>query len=266
MRSIISLAKITVKGIRSEKLYYILFLATLLVLFLTPYFATLSPRQGKQVALDFILATQSFMGLVIAIFIGSGMLSKDMDSKVIYSVISRPISRSEYIIGRFAGLAFIILTVLLITSLLGMMSYYGTLWLFPTLGDMPNWRLYWLNMFFLHLKLLILVAIAFLFSSFSTSTFFPLAVTIGVYIVGSSSLKVKTYLESTEYWGAVFKILVNIAFYVFPNLSAFDLKNQAAYNLPVQSSFFPLIILYGVLYTVIVLSLTVFIFKRRDLV
>lgn len=263
----IAIARITVKGSRTEKIYYVLLLAALVILFLTPYFATMSPRQGKQVALDFVLSTQSFIGLVIAIFVGSGLISKDVDKKIIYGIISKPVSRTEYILGRFAGLAFILFSAILILSSFGIVSYYFTLWMFPTLGDMPNWITYWINSFFLYIKLLIIVAISFFFSSFSTSTLFPIIVTMGVYIAGVTAVKVKNLLETAfgSNWNISFKILVNIGFYICPNLSAFDLKAQAAYGQTLPGFQLMLVAIYGLLYILITLLITIFIFKKRDL-
>ncbi len=267
-KNILSIAHITIKGSRIEKIYYLLFFTVVIVLLLTPYFASMSPRQGKQVALDFILSTQSFTGLIIATFVGSGLIARDVDKKVIYSVITKSVSRSQYVIGRFLGIALILLLAIILMSFFGILSYYATLWMFITLGDAPNWYVYWLNAIFLYLKLLIIVAVAFLFSSFSTSTIFPLAVTIGVYIAGASAIKVKSYLEtlSGANWGIGFKLLVNSAFYLFPNLSAFDLKAQAAYGLSVNSLNLIFVALYGLLYISVMLFVTVVIFNRRDLI
>jgi Cu-processing system permease protein len=267
VRFVLSLARVTLKGTRTDRIYYLLIVAAVLVFFLTPYFASLSPRQGKQVALDFILATQSVVGLVVAIFVGAGLISKDIENKILYSVISRPVSRTEYVLGRFAGIAAILLPLIVILSLLGMASYFVTNQLFPVLGDEPNWTLYWANMVFLYIKLLILSAVAFLFSSFSTSTLLPLALTVAIYIAGTSAIKVKGYFEAagSQAWGGGFKLLVNFIFYLLPNLSAFDLKNQAAYALPVQTGDLFFVAFYGVIYISVVLSLTAMIFKKRDL-
>lgn len=264
----LSIARITVKGSRTEKIYYLLFFVAVVVLLLTPYFASMSPRQGKQVALDFILSTQSFICLVIAIYVGSGLITRDLDKKNIYSIITKPVSRSEYVLGRFCGAALILFYAVLILSFFGIVSYYATLWMFPALGDTPNWLTYGLSMLFLYLKLLIVVAVAFFLSSFSVSTLFPLAATIGVYIAGVSAVKVKALLETTfgENWGIGLKLLVNVGFYIFPNLSAFDLKAQAAYGLQLSGLDLIFALLYGLLYISVLLTATIFIFKRRDLI
>lgn len=260
--------QISIKGSRTEKIYYLLFFSALIVLLLTPYFASMSPRQGKQVALDFILSTQSFIGLVIAIFVGSGLITRDVDKKIIYGIITKSVSRREYVLGRFGGMALILFSVVILLSFFGAVSYYATHWMFSVLGDTPNWIAYWLNSLFLYLKLLIVASVAFLFSSFSTSTLFPLAATIGVYIAGASAIKVKSYLETIAgaNWGIGFKFLVNIAFYLFPNLAAFDLKAEASYGLSLDNLKLIFVALYGLLYMSIVLSAAILIFKRRDLV
>jgi ABC-type transport system involved in multi-copper enzyme maturation permease subunit len=115
--------------------------------------------------------------------------------------------------------------------------------------------------------LLLLVAVAFLISSVSTSSFLPLVFTIAVYYFGQSIGRVKVLLESWQGkdLNPVFKAIVDGAYYVIPNLSLFDFKTRAAYNLSISYKELLTVCSYGFLYIFILLILTIKIFNKRDI-
>lgn len=267
MRQFLSLSSITVKGLVRERTFHVLLLLAFGLFFVTPFLSAIAPRQGIQVALDFVMSIVSFVGLILAIFIGSGLISKDVDSKTIYSVITKPLSRSNYIFGRFLGMTFVLLGSMLLLTAFGLLSFYITVNFFNPLGDKPSWFLFGVNFFFTLEMLLIVVSAAFLVSSVSTSTFLPLAVTITFYYVGQSIAKVKALLESWQgkEFNPVFKAVVNVAYYVFPNLALFNLKAKAAYNLAVADKELLYVFSYGIIYIAIMLILTINIFNKRDI-
>jgi len=89
MTNIYSLAYLTFKGTIRERTFYIVVFLAFFIFFITPYFAAISPRQGIQVALDFVMSTVSFVGLILAVFLGSNLITKDIDKKTIYSVVTK---------------------------------------------------------------------------------------------------------------------------------------------------------------------------------
>jgi Cu-processing system permease protein len=257
----------TFRGAIRERTFHVLFLLALFLFFVTPYLAAIAPRQGIQVALDFIMSIVSFVGLILVMFIGSNLITRDIDKKTIYSVITKPIPRSHYVMGRFLGMAFVLFISILLLTAFGLLSFYISVKFFNSLGDKPNWFLFGMNLLFSLEMLLLLVSASFLISSVSTSSFLPFAVTIAFYYAGQSMATVKALLESWKggELSPVFKAVVNTAYYLFPNLALFDFKAKAAYDLPVPMMELLFIFLYGIVYTMILLLLTIRIFNKRDI-
>src|SRR5512144_731443 len=116
------IALITFKeGIRNRALYGITLFA-LLLFGVTALVATMIPREVGKVSVDMALSTISFAGLLIVLFVGINLLAKDLDKRTIYTVLSRPISRSQYIIGKFFGMVLLITVTTGVISLLAMGS------------------------------------------------------------------------------------------------------------------------------------------------
>lgn len=267
MTNILSLARVTFKGTIRERTFHALFLLALFLFFITPFLTAISPRQGIQVALDFGMSIVSFVGLILAVYMGSNLITKDIDKKTIYSVITKPISRPQYILGRFLGMAFVLFSSTLLLTVFGLLSYYISIHYFNFTGDKPGWLLFGANFLFTLEMLLLLVSVAFLISSLSSSSFLPLAITIAVYYSGQSISRVKALFEGWEGKGLspVFKAVVETAYYVIPNLGLFDFKARAAYNVPFSYKELLSVFSYGILYTAILLLLTIKIFSKRDI-
>jgi ABC-type transport system involved in multi-copper enzyme maturation permease subunit len=220
-----------------------------------------------QVALDYVMSIVSFVGLVLAIFMGSSLITRDVDKKTIYTVITKPISRSQYVLGRFGGMALVLFSSIFLLTAFGLLSYYISVHYFNATGDKPGWILFGANFFFTLEMLLLLVAVAFFISSVATSSFLPLVITIAVYYFGQSISRAKALLESSQgnIFNPAFKVIVDAAYYVIPNLSLFDFKARASYNLPVSPKELLSVFSYGFLYISILLLLSIKIFNKRDI-
>ena len=121
--------KITFKeGIRSRILFGISLLAVFLFasnMAVTRLFAF---ELGK-VMVDVGFASLSLAGLSIIFFLGIGLLSRDIHDKTVYMIISRPITRAQYVLGKFGGLALILMTAFVILGLLAIASFLRFLFL-----------------------------------------------------------------------------------------------------------------------------------------
>ncbi len=264
-----SIAQITFKeGIRNRALYGITLFA-LLLFGATALVATMIPREVGKVSIDMALSTISFTGLLIVLFIGINLIAKDLDKRTIYTVLSRPISRSHYIVGKFFGM-FLLITVT--TAILSLMAFVELALLKITIATYFtrfSWTLVVLSVFFTVLMLILLSAVSFLFSSFTSSSFITLVLTIITYIIGQSLSGVKALVESSpqEIGFTVSPITVKIihaAYYLFPNLSLFDIKLQAAHALPVSLSFLTWTFLYGLVYITVTITLAALIFRKKE--
>ena len=267
MTKITSLAYITFKGgIRDRTIHTIVLLA-LLLLVSTPLFSSFSMRQVVAVAVDYNLSTISFIGLLLSIFAGINLITKDIDKRSIYTVISLPISRSQYLIAKFFGLVSLIFFSLIILTIFGSISIKLTSYLYPQdINSQIFWYKIFISIFYIYLKLIIITSAVFLFSSFATSTFLPLVLSFIFYFIGESIEEVKTFIEGVgkERVNPVVKAVAQFAYYIFPNLSAYDLKPHAIYGLPLDYGNLLFVFLYGIFYTAIILTLSVMIFRRRE--
>lgn len=263
------LALITFKeGIRNRALYGIALLAFLL-LAATQLVCGMIMRDVGKVAVDMALSTVAFSGLLLVLFVGINLMAKDLDRRTIYMVLSRPISRSQYIVGKFCGVALIVLTATVMLSGVAILSIFLTKILYPTFFLAQfSWFNVLIALIMIALSHLLLTALSFLFSALTSTSFITLVLTIVTYVIGQSLEDVKALIEAPQRVGievsAVTVKLVQIASYLFPNLSYFDLKTQAAYGLPVSTSYLSWVVLYGVVYMVLTVTVAALLFRRRE--
>ncbi|MBW2071164.1 MAG: ABC transporter permease subunit [Deltaproteobacteria bacterium] len=253
-------------GVRDRTLFGI-FILGLLLLATVPIFSYFSMRQTTEVAAGYALSVISLIGLLLTVFMSGNLISKDIDRKSIHTVVTLPISRSQYMVGKFVGLALLLLVSLSILYCLAAMPIYLVSLQYPPLQPL-NWQTYFLvgvSEFFL---LLVISAVSVLFNSFATSTFLPMALTLAVYCIGQSTVLVKDYLAKASNAKDVPPLLAFVAkasYYIFPNLYAFNLRNTFVYSLPVNLTFLAMVLLYGIFYISVVICMATFVFDRRDL-
>jgi ABC-type transport system involved in multi-copper enzyme maturation permease subunit len=263
------IAFITFKeGIRNRAIYGITLFA-LLLFGATALAASMIPREVGKVAVDMALSTVSFTGLLLVLFVGINLMAKDLDKRTIYTVLARPISRSQYILGKFLGMIILIMVTM---SMLSVMAMAAIILLKMTHADYFirfSWSLIALSIVLTILMLILLSAVSFLFSSFTSTSFITLALTIITYIIGQSSSGVKALVESPSSvlgFGVspVTIKLVQAAYYLFPNLSLFNIKLQAAHDLPVSAQYITWTIIYGMVYTCLSITLAALIFRKKE--
>ena len=263
------IAVITVKeGVRNRAFYGITLIA--LMLSLANYLISgMIPQEVGKVSVDIALSTVSFAGLLLVFFVGINLITKDLDRRTIYIVLSRPVSRSQYVIGKFIGMALLIIAVVLCLSIFTT----ATIWLlkvsYPGYFPRFSWNMVLLAISFITLSLVLLSAVSFFFASFTSSSFLTLILTMISYVIGQSLNDVKALVEGPSAAGIVpspvIVKLVQTAYYLFPNLSLFDIKTQAAHSLPLAPSYIFWTAIYGLVYTVLVISAAAFLFRKKEL-
>jgi Cu-processing system permease protein len=269
MTTLWPIALITFKeGIRNRAIYGITLFA-LLLFGATALIATMIPREVGKVSVEMALSTISFTGLLIVLFVGINLMAKDLDKRTIYTVLSRPISRSQYIVGKFLGMVLLIVVTMGILSLLAIAAIVILKTLHAGYFTRFSWPVILLADGLTVLMLIVLSAVSFLFASFASSSFITLVLTIITYIIGQSLSGVKALLESpsSEIGYNVSPVtvkMVTAAYYLFPNLSLFDIKLQAAHSLTVSSSFVMWTIVYGLVYITLAITLAALIFRKKE--
>ncbi len=269
MNSLWPVALITFKeGIRNRAIYGITLFA-LLLFGATALVATMIPREVGKVAVDMALSTISFTGLLLVLFVGINLMAKDLDKRTIYTVLSRPISRPMYIIGKFFGMALLIMVTMSVLSVLAMAAIIFMKASIAEYFTRFSWSLIALSVCLTILMLILLSAVSFLFASFTSTSFVTLVLTIITYIIGQSITGVKALVESSSQTlgfgvSSVTVKMVQAAYYLFPNLSLFNIKLQAAHDLPVSTSYVVWTVLYGIVYIVLAITLAALFFRKKE--
>lgn len=262
MTAIIS---ITLKGIFRDRVFQGI-MVTACAFLLIPVIASLSMRQVTELSLTLSLSLISFILLLLAVFLGGTSLWKDIERRYTFSMLGLPLSRQRYLLGRFGGTA---LFVLLTAAVLGVVAFGVVLYsnsLYPS--ERPIiWSTMALCIFFDALKYILLIAVAFLFSTVSTSFFLPIFGTIATFLTGGVTQQVYEYINSTaaKNLSPVVKQIAAGLYYLLPNFSAFDLKVNTIYGLPVPVDGLLLTVAYFVVYVGALLSISAAIFLRREM-
>lgn len=226
----------------------------------------LTAGQELKIIKDLGLAAMAIFGLFIAVFIGIGLVSKEVERRSIYALLSKPISRPHLLLGKYAGL------VVTLAANVGVM----TLALYAVLGYMAvtesedfkrGWEAPALDPMLLVaiglilLGLMVVTALALLFSTFS-SPMLSAAMTLGLYVVGhfSEDLRNLDRAVDSRVVGTVGRMLS----YVLPDLSVFDVKARVVHGLPVPLDEVGWAVAYGLTYIVGLLAVAIVLFARRD--
>jgi ABC-type transport system involved in multi-copper enzyme maturation permease subunit len=262
----IEIIRLTLKGIFRDRIFQ--GIMAIAVLFLgIPSAASLSMRQVTELSTTLSLSLISFILLLLSVFLGATSLWKDVERRYTFSVLSLPISRGAYLMGRFCGIS---LFLLLTSASLGVIACCVIK--VASLGYPPSrpiaWDIIVTAIFFDALKYIILVAVAMLVSSISTSFFLPVFGTIAIFLSGTITQQVYDFIHSPTGGKAINPVLQKIAmivYFVLPNLSGFDLKVNAIYSIPISPKGMALSMGYFFVYSAILVSAAALLFARREM-
>uniref|UniRef100_A0A7V4E5E3 ABC transporter permease n=1 Tax=candidate division WOR-3 bacterium TaxID=2052148 RepID=A0A7V4E5E3_UNCW3 len=265
MRRTLEIAKITFKQALRERSFYIILVLLLLAMIGMPVLYSFTMFEIPRILTGFALSFANFVVLVLMLFLILGLIQTDLERKTLQYVISLPIKRKDYVIGRYLGfLAFSAFLVYLVLFLLFPFIYY-----FSRLRpDAPFYAgYYFLYGIFLLVEIQILVAFALLFISLTSRAIVSMFGVVGVYVAGHTIDEVAEFLRTRMgmQMPAFSKIVINVARYLFPNLALFDVKTNFIYNVGINPAFLIFSVIYGILYGIIVLGIAVVLFERKEI-
>lgn len=207
----------------------------------------------ERVLTDLGLGSMSLILTLLAIFLSSGLLSKEIDRRTIFMVVSRPISRGMFLLARLAGNMLTLGVVLLLMGLL----FIGEMVLYR----FPLHQSHFVAIGVLWVELLVLTSVGFLMSSFS-SQIVSAVVTTGVYFAGHLSSEIYNLSQKSVY--GVLRGLGKGAYYLLPNLEKLNFRPHAAYAITVSVGDIVRSVLMGFGYSAILIGLAILIFSNRD--
>jgi ABC-type transport system involved in multi-copper enzyme maturation permease subunit len=253
------------ESVRDRVLYNLVFFALLLI-GASYLIGQLTAGQDVKIIKDLGLSAIAIFGLFIAVFIGIGLVSKEVERRSVYAVIAKPVRREALVLGKYAGLTItlfvnVAIMVLVWYAVLGVMSW--TTDPFQKSGwEAPAVDLRLLQaVLLIFIELMLVTAIALFFSTFST----PLvsaAMTFGLYVAGNFSADLKNLgsVVKSPAAAAIGKAL----YYLLPNFASFDVKADVVHGHPVPASYVFSSVGYGLLYIAVLLLGGMIIFSRRD--
>lgn len=253
------------ESVRDKVLYNLVFFAILLI-GASYLLGQLTAGQDVKIIKDLGLAATSFFGLFIAVFIGIGLVSKEVERRSIYSLLSKPINRYQLVLGKYAGLTLTLavnvaimalaLYVVLLYMSWGVSAQVQRAWDAPAL-DPALLKAVGLIL----LELMLVTAIALFFSTFSTPML-SAAFTFGLFVVGHFSADLRNFDQVVESPAAI--RLARGLYWVLPNLAQFDVKAQVVHAVPVPGGYLLVTAAYALLYIATLLSIAMYVFSRRD--
>lgn len=253
------------ESVRDKVLYNLVFFA--IVLMGASYLiGQLTAGQDVKIIKDLGLAATSIFGLFIAVFIGIGLVSKEVEKRSIYSLLSKPIERHQLVLGKYLGLVLTLAVNLAVMSaaLYAVLAYMA--WAAPpgaALGwERPALDPAMLKAFVLtFLELAIVTAIAVFFSTFSTPML-SAAFTFALFVAGRFSADLRNFNQVVESPAA--NALTTGLYWLLPNLSQFDARAQVVHGDPVSAASLAFSAAYAVLYIAALITAAALVFSRRD--
>jgi len=247
------LAANTVRAaIRNKLLYTLLFFAIALIA-TGVLVSTLSYVERERILQDVGLSAIRIFGAGIAIFVGVGLIHGEVDRRTIYTILSKPVSRGEFLVGKYLGLVLTMWLQLLVMALAfcSVSLLYGA----PITGG------HLAALLLVAFELVVLVAVATLFSSFTTPLLASLF-TVGIWLVGHSTRSLRLLGEQADLEGV--RVAAEVVYRAMPDLASFDLGIAAVHGLPIDAVQVLWPMLYGTLYAALLLFVAVLVFERRD--
>ncbi|MBI4925744.1 MAG: ABC transporter permease [Bdellovibrio sp.] len=254
---LLAICKVTFSEMIRDKVLYNIILISILLLaigFLASQFSFIRP---ERVVLDFGLSAINLSCALIAILGGSSLLGKEFERRTAHVTLSHPISRAQFVLGKYFGL----LSVVLLNGLL--LSIIHILILSYTSYEISSvlHKTYFVALTFILIQSVMISALAILFSSFTTTSL-SVIFSIGCYLVGNNISQLKYLLTKISHVGG--KFLLKVIIFLFPNYEYFNLGFKVTYGLSVPWMHVLASLTYGICFTCFVLFLSAILIELRE--
>jgi ABC-type transport system involved in multi-copper enzyme maturation permease subunit len=243
------------EAVRDRVLYNLVFFVLLLTV-AAIFIGELSAGQERKIIVDLGLSAMLLFGVFIAIFVGVGLVYKEIERRTIYAIFSKPVGRGEFLVGKYLGLG---LTLLL--NVIVMAIGVSLALVYVRRGWDPLIIKIWPAVLLIYLELMILTAIALLFSSFSSPALSAL-LTFFVFIIGHFSGDLKQLSVSLGSTGA--RWLFGALYYLLPNLANYSFITPVAHGRSPSVALIGVSMAYALIYIVVILAAASLIFSRRN--
>lgn len=248
-----TIAQCTLKGYVKERVLLVVLIFAFILMVSSYVLSPLAVGAQRKIIVDIGLGSISAFGILLVVLLGAGSYAREKHGGVLAGILAKPISRVDFIIGKYVGTTATIATVMLIMAVV----YLFVLLLSRT---QPSGMMF-VSMYLSLLEVALVMALLTFFSTFTTpllSSFFTLCVFISGHF--SSDL-----LELARLFGSkAFYIVSAVGYYVLPNMALFNVRSEAVHGLPLPEGFVYSVSIYGIFYTLMLLLVSAVVFRVRD--
>ena len=255
LRNIFILAVNSFSEVARHRFFYGLTVAALMIMGLGVVLGPLSMSEEQRITMDFGLFSTQIVLIVVAILFGSLSITRDIEKKILMTLITRSLTRSQYILGKFLGISLVLFTATcLLGIILSALFYYFSA---------PINALFFKALWGIYLEALVLLSLSVLFSAF-TSTFLIICYSFCCFIIGHWIDTLKMLLEKSKDPTAHF--FSEYVVQVFPNFEKFNWRPHVVYQemLPIEEVFF--YSFYAFSWIALLLTVAIQVFNRKDFV
>jgi ABC-type transport system involved in multi-copper enzyme maturation permease subunit len=239
-----------------DRVLYNLIVFVMLLLASAPLFGAISIDIERLILVNVGLSSISFFGVIIAIFVGIGLVAKEIEKKTLYTILSRPVRRWEFIVGKYFGL----LLTLVVNALLMTLGLYLALLLTTRHLTAQDTGLM-VAVYFIILQFLMVVAITLLFSTFSSPVFSAIF-SFAIFVIGTRAQDLRGFAAMVP---GPSKWLATAMVYLVPNFESLNVISPAAHGIRISGSLILWNTVYALLYAAAITAAAVLVFERRNL-
>jgi len=239
-----------------DRVLYNLVLFVLILTGAAVFIGELSGGQERKIIVDLGLSAMLLFGVFIAIFVGVGLVYKEIERRTVYAIFSKPVGRGEFLLGKYLGLC---LTLLVNVAVMG--AGVSLALVYVSHGWDPLALSIWPAILMIYVELMILTGIALLFSSFSSPALSAL-LTFFIFVIGHFSADLKSLANSMG--GSATRWLFAALYYLLPNLGNLSFITPAAHGQLPGGSQVAVGLLYSVIYIIVILAVATMIFRHRN--
>jgi len=252
MRKIYSIALNTFREAVRDRILYLLLVFSLLMIICSRVISLLTIGSEEKIVKDIGLSAINIFSVLIAVFVGVGLVFKEIEKKTIYTIVSKPIERYQFIVGKYLGL-----TATILINMIIMTAVFYVVMVIQGYSDFNLGKAIILTFF----EILVVTAVAVLFSSFSTPILSSVF-TVSIYIVGHLSwsfLLLRNYMK-----GASGRALCTFLYYIFPNLEYFNVRGDVVNKIAIEGGYIFFAAAYGIGWSLILIIIASIIFQNRN--
>lgn len=253
---ILAIARNAFREAVRDRVLYNLVLFVLLLTAGAIFLGELSAGQETKIIIDLGLSAMLLFGVFIAIFVGVGLVYKEIERRTLYAILTKPIGRGQFLLGKYLGLC---LTLLVNVVIMG--AGVSLALIYIRRGWDPLAIKIWPAIMLIYFELMIITGVALLFSTFSSPALSAL-LTFFVFVIGHFSADLKT-LSSTSNQVAA-RLVFRALYYLLPNLTTYNVITPAAHGISPDIQSILLAFAYTIVYDVVLLLGATLIFSRRN--